>query len=147
MSSKSMSGMLAANHGAIGLRSKCRIALSRYLVIQSGSPFHHEMSRTVCSFRPFSGRKTYSSTSLHPSLYRPRSRSVVAMRSLLPTAARRTGVMRKGFSFRDNFPYGDSNNQPYRDHPGCGTVAAGVASVTFTLRLANMGEHADQIDG
>src|SRR4051794_24608838 len=82
MSLKSMSGMLRANHGAIGLRSKWRIAFNRKLVIQSGSPFHHEMSRTVCSFNPLAGLNTYSSTSLHPSLYRPRSRSVVAMDQL-----------------------------------------------------------------
>src|SRR3954447_12669067 len=120
MSSKSMSGMFTANHGAIGLRSKCFRAFSRSLVIHSGSPFHHEMSRTVCSFSPFSGLKTYSSTSLHPSLYRPRSRSVVAMRSLLPAAAHvllTVTALTVRRSLWDNFPYGDSNNPPFLDHP------------------------------
>ena len=44
MSLKSMFGMRLANHGFIGLRSKCLSDFSRNLVIQSGSPFHHEMS-------------------------------------------------------------------------------------------------------
>ena len=43
-----MFGMRLANHGSIGLRSKCLSDFSRNLVIQSGSPFHHEMSRTTC---------------------------------------------------------------------------------------------------
>src|SRR5438270_302486 len=47
MSSKSMSGMLRANQGAIGLRSKCLSAFSRRFVIQSGSPFHHETARQM----------------------------------------------------------------------------------------------------
>src|SRR5438445_11688468 len=37
------------------------------------------MSRTTFSFSPLAGLKMYSSASLQPSLYRPRSRSVVAM--------------------------------------------------------------------
>src|SRR3954451_2706195 len=113
MSLKSMSGMLAANQGAIGLRSKLRSAFSRNLVIQSGSPFHQEMSRTVCSFTPFSGRNTYSSTSLQPSLYLPRSRSVVA----IPCTPCSTLVGRRQTCTGENFPYGDSNNPPHLDHP------------------------------
>src|SRR5216110_568228 len=44
MSSKSMSGMLTANHGNIGLRSKVRSDFWRSWRIHSGSPFHHDMS-------------------------------------------------------------------------------------------------------
>ncbi len=72
--------MFTANQGAIGLRSKVRSDFSRNFDIQSGSPFHHDMSLTTSAFRPFSGLKTYSSSSAQPSLYRPRSRSVTAMR-------------------------------------------------------------------
>ena len=52
-----MSGMFTANHGAIGLASKRRRALSRNSVIHCGSPFHQEISRTTPSLRPFSGVK------------------------------------------------------------------------------------------
>ncbi len=55
MSSKSMSGMFVANHSSIGLRSKRFSALSRNFVIQSGSSFCPEMSRTTASLRPFLG--------------------------------------------------------------------------------------------
>ena len=50
--------MFTANHGAIGLRSKVRSDFRRIFAIQSGSPFHHDMSLTTSSFRPFSGLKT-----------------------------------------------------------------------------------------
>ena len=60
--------MLTANHGTIGLRSKVRSDLRRNFSIQSGSPFHQDMSRTTSVFKPFSGRKTYSSSSAQPSL-------------------------------------------------------------------------------
>ena len=42
-----MSGMLTANHGAIGLRSKVRSDRWRSLRIHSGSPFHDDISSTM----------------------------------------------------------------------------------------------------
>ena len=48
----------SANHGAIGLRSKCLRERSRKSRIQSGSPFISDISRTMDSFRPFLGLKT-----------------------------------------------------------------------------------------
>ena len=50
--------MLTANQGAIGLRSKSFRARSRNCRIQSGSPFIHDISLTMSSFRPFLGLKT-----------------------------------------------------------------------------------------
>ena len=49
--------MWAANHGAIGLRSKCFNALSRKSRIHCGSFFISDISRTIDSFRPFLGLK------------------------------------------------------------------------------------------
>ena len=75
MSWKSMSGMLTANHGAIGLRSNVRRLRRRMFVIHFGSPFHHEICSTTPSSMPFSGAKAYSTSSLQPSWYLLRSRS------------------------------------------------------------------------
>ena len=86
MSWKSMSGMLTANHGAIGLRSKVRSARRRICVIHSGSPFHHEIWSTTPALRPFSGVKAYSTSSLQPSLYWLRSRSVTGSVGGFPIA-------------------------------------------------------------
>ena len=72
---KSRSGMLTANHGAIGLRSNVLRLRRRSLVIQLGSPFHHEIWSTTPSLMPFSGVKAYSTSSLQPSWYLDRSRS------------------------------------------------------------------------
>ena len=72
-----MSGMLSANHFAMGLRSKVCNERRRNLRIQSGSPFHHEICSTTPSFRPFSGANAYSTLSLQPSWYLLRSRSNV----------------------------------------------------------------------
>ena len=47
-----------ANHGAIGLRSKCLRARSRKSRIHCGSFFISDISRTIDSFRPFLGLKT-----------------------------------------------------------------------------------------
>ena len=58
MSWKSMSGMLTANHGAIGLRSKVRRRLLAELAHPLGSPFHHEIWSTTSALRPFSGLNT-----------------------------------------------------------------------------------------
>src|SRR6478609_1293766 len=80
MSWKSISGMLTANHSAIGLRSNSFSARWRFCAIHRGSPFHHEIWSTTPSFRPFSGAKAYSmSASLQPRLYLLRSRSNVDM--------------------------------------------------------------------
>ena len=49
--------MCAANHGAIGLRSKCFSAFRRKSRIHSGSFFISDISRTMDSFRPFLGLK------------------------------------------------------------------------------------------
>ena len=75
MSWKSMSGMLTANQGAIGLRSNVRRLRRRMFAIHRGSPFHHEICSTTPSLMPFSGVKAYSTSSLHPSWYLLRSRS------------------------------------------------------------------------
>ena len=50
--------MCSANHGAIGLRSKCLRARRRNARIHSGSFFISDISRTIDSFRPFLGLKT-----------------------------------------------------------------------------------------
>ncbi len=50
--------MLTANQGAMGLRSKVRRARRRNWRIHSGSPFIHDISLTMSSFRPFLGLKT-----------------------------------------------------------------------------------------
>ena len=60
--------MLTANQGAIGLRSNGRRLRRRTWRIHSGSPFHHDIWSTTSSFRPFSGLKTYSTSSDQPSL-------------------------------------------------------------------------------
>ena len=68
--------MLTANHGAIGFFSNSRRLRWRCLVIQFGSPFHHEIWSTTPSLRPLAGLKAYStSSSLQPRLYLLRSRS------------------------------------------------------------------------
>src|SRR5918998_5937304 len=106
MSWKSRSGMLTANQGAMGLRSKSLSARNRIWRIQSGSPFIHDISETMSGFKPFLGLKMYSSVgSIQPSLYRPRSSSVVAIRS--PAQSRSVG---------DNFSYVDSNKYPFPHH-------------------------------
>ena len=74
-----MSGMLTANHWAIGLRSNCLRLRSRMLVIQRGSPFHHEICSTTPGLMPLAGAKAYSTSSLQPSWYLVRSRSNVVM--------------------------------------------------------------------
>ena len=80
MSWKSMSGMLTANHSAIGLRSNSCSARWRRLDIQLGSPFHQAIWSTTPWFSPFSGANAYSmSESLQPRLYLLRSRSKVDM--------------------------------------------------------------------
>ena len=45
-------------HWGIGRRSKARYDLRRKSSIQSGSPFIHDISRMMSSFRPFFGLKT-----------------------------------------------------------------------------------------
>ncbi len=72
---KSMSGMLTANHGAIGLRSNVRRLRLRKFAIHRGSPFHHEICSTTPSLMPLAGANAYSTSSLHPSWYLLRSRS------------------------------------------------------------------------
>ena len=49
--------MWAANHEAMGLRSKCLRALRRKSLIHVGSFFISDISRTMDSFRPFLGLK------------------------------------------------------------------------------------------
>ena len=67
--------MFTENHGAIGFFSNIRRLRWRALVIQAGSPFHHEIWSTTPTFRPFTGLNAYSTSSLHPRLYLLRSRS------------------------------------------------------------------------
>ena len=74
-----MVGMFTANHSAIGLRSNSWRLRRRLLVIQRGSPFHHEICSTTPSLMPFSGVNAYSTSSLQPSWYLVRSRSKVVM--------------------------------------------------------------------
>ena len=50
--------MWAANHEAIGLRSKCLRAFRRKSRIHVGSFFISDISRTIDSFKPFLGLKT-----------------------------------------------------------------------------------------
>ena len=76
-----MSGMLTANHSAIGLRSNSLKARWRICVIQRGSPFHQEICSTTPELMPFSGVKAYSTSSLHPRSYLERSRSKETMLS------------------------------------------------------------------
>ncbi len=77
-----MSGMLTANHSAIGLRSNSLRLRSRMFVIQRGSPFHQEIWSTTRSLMPFSGANAYSTaSSLQPSWYLERSRSNEVMGS------------------------------------------------------------------
>src|SRR4051794_29255626 len=81
MSWKSMSGMLTANHSAIGLRSNSFSARWRRVDIQFGSPFHHEIWSMTPSFSPLTGLNAYSmSASFQPRLYLLRSRSKVDIR-------------------------------------------------------------------
>ncbi len=63
-----MSGMLTANHGAIGLRSNVRSDFWRNWRIHSGSPFHHDIWSTTSVLMPFSGLNTYSTSSDQPEL-------------------------------------------------------------------------------
>ena len=109
MSWKSMSGMLTANHCghrlALEQRAGCAGAC---LVIQRGSPFHHEIWSTTPGLMPFSGVKAYSTSSLQPSWYLVRSRSNVVM----------------GWrSFEGNLHYRHSNNS----HGGSASVNSGIA--------------------
>ena len=57
MLSKSIPDMSPPQVG-MGRRSKWRSAFSRRWVIQSGSPFIQDISRTMSSVRPFFGLKT-----------------------------------------------------------------------------------------
>ncbi len=109
--------MLTANQGAIGLRSKVRRALSRKLVIQSGSPFHQEISRTTSSLIPFLGRE--------------RIVDGVAPTELVPTEVEVGGGHAGSFADaggRENFPYVDSNK------PGPGTVPGADSPVPARTR-------------
>src|SRR5438477_12012872 len=80
----------------IGRLRKCWYDFRRKSRIQSGSPFIHEISRSMSSSSPRLGLNTYSSASFQPSLYLPRSRSVTAM----PLPLHR----------RMNYSYSDGNN-------------------------------------
>src|SRR3954467_7139012 len=93
---------------------KWRYDLRRMSRIQSGSPFIQDISRMMSSFSPRLGLKTYSSASLQPSLYFPRSRSATAMRG-------------GPFPVTGNFSYGDGNNS------AVGSLPDGEPTVRLTV--------------
>src|SRR2546421_8029761 len=73
----------------------------------------------MSSFKPRLGLKTYSSASLQPSLYFPRSRSATAIRG-------------GPFPVAGNFSYGDGNNS------AVGSLPDGEPTVRVTVGAADV---------
>ena len=116
-----MSGMLTANHSAIGFLSNNRSERWRSWVIQRGSPFHHEICSTTPGLMPFSGVNAYSTSSLHPRSYFVRSRSKLVI-AVLGSSGPASGGQAGNLHYRhsNNCVLGSGRPVTDRDHAPAG---------------------------